>query len=379
MGTGRAPVGPLELFYDLVFVASTMVLSNAFTRDLRWGWAGLCALLFALLWLLWFQTTVLMNVARAYDLTQRILVFAQMFLIFLVALAFVARETSTRDLVGAGYMAAVLVVAFAHHRVGRRPDEFGPVVARWAIRRRNRLILSGLALLTAVLVPGSLDWIAYATGIAILALPVSFGRRQFELPEIDAHHLVERAAVLTLIMFGEAFVKVALVVSGGGALVSTDVVAIAVIFAVLFSLYSIYFDDVPDAGIGDGFDRAERWLLAHLPIQIGIVAVAVGLSRFLSVEIHELNDSAVVILLAACVGIFSGLMAVGVLGRRRPHRPLALMRLATMAVTVPVAVVVWWFDAFRPVVFVIFVAVLFAGHAVLAAVLRDRTVVGVIR
>ena len=49
------PVGFLELFYDLVFVASTMVLSNEFTRDPSWQSAGLCALMFVLLWLLWFQ------------------------------------------------------------------------------------------------------------------------------------------------------------------------------------------------------------------------------------------------------------------------------------------------------------------------------------
>ena len=95
----KPPVGFLELFFDLVFVASTMVLSNEFSQDPSWVLAGKCSLMFALLWLLWFHMTVLMNVERQDNLGRRGIVFALMFVIFVTTLVFVRRDSST-DLVG---------------------------------------------------------------------------------------------------------------------------------------------------------------------------------------------------------------------------------------------------------------------------------------
>ena len=104
---GEAPtVGFLELFYDLVFVASTMVLSNAFSERLTWRWAGVCAIVFALVWLLWFHTTLLMNVERRDDFGHRTLVLVQMFLIAMTTLAFVDRNYTATDYLGGTYGAA---------------------------------------------------------------------------------------------------------------------------------------------------------------------------------------------------------------------------------------------------------------------------------
>ena len=363
------PVGFLELFYDLVFVAATMVLSNEFTRDPTWKSAGLCALMFVLLWLLWFHTTVLMNVDRRDDLTQRGLMFVQMFVIFVITLEFVDRTETDPDFVGLGYMVGVFVLAFAYHRVRNRPGGTG----NWAKGRRNRLLLAGLAMIVAFAIPDGIDFLVWALAIMLLVVPTSAAHsRGLPVEAIDEHHLLERAALLTLIVMGEAFVKVALVVSAG-ALTSTDIVSIAVMFIVLFSLFAVYFDDIPKAGIHPGILAGESWLLAHLVMQLGIVALAIGMSKYIQVENGHVHDVAIIVLAAAFVGIFGGLTVIGLLGMREPKRGLFILRVVTVALALGGGFVAWNVTAVSAQLYVGFLATLAVVHAVIDELIQPRT------
>ncbi len=362
-------MGFLELFYDLVFVASTMVLSNEFTRDPSWQSAGLCALMFVLLWLLWFHTTVLMNVDRRDDLGQRGLMFVQMFVIFIITLEFVDRTETDPDFVGLGYMVAVFVLALAYHRVRNRPGGTG----QWARGRRNRLLLAGLAMIVAFAIPDGIDFIVWAVAIMLLVVPTSASHsRGLPVEAVDEHHLIERAALLTLIMMGEAFVKVALVVSAG-TLTSSDIFVIAVMFIVLFSLFAVYFDDIPKAGIRPGILAGESWLLAHLVMQIGIVSVAIGMSKYLQVEHGHVHDVAIVVLAVGFVGIFGGLSVIGMLGMREPKGKLLALRLTTVALAVIAGFVTWNVTSITPQQFVLFLAGLAVVHTVIDELLQPRT------
>ena len=169
--------------------------------------------------------------------------------------------------------------------------------------------------------PDWADTIIFLAAIAILVVPSSLGSsKRFPIPPVDVHHMSERAALLTLIMCGEAFVKVSLVVSNGS-LSRTDVVAIVVEFIVVFAVFWTYFDDVPQAGIRTGKVRGEMWMLSHLPLQIGIVAIAVGMSKFLDVE-HGVHDEVVGILGTGWAAVYGGLALIGLFGERRPMAPL---------------------------------------------------------
>ncbi|HEY6531431.1 MAG TPA: low temperature requirement protein A [Acidimicrobiales bacterium] len=363
-------VGFLELFYDLVFVASTMVLSNAFSEELTWSWAGLCCLSYVLVWMLWFHTTLLSNVERRDDLGHRCLVMFQMFLIVLTILAFVDREATNNDYLGVTYGMAVVTVAVMYHRViGQNPQ-----AADWARMRRNRLLLAGVLLMMNTGLPDWADSIVFLVAIAILVVPSSLGSaKRSPLPAVDVHHLSERAALLTLIMCGEAFVKVSLVVSSGS-LSHTDVVAIVVEFVVVFALFWTYFDDVPKAGIRAGTVRGELWMLSHLPLQIGIVAIAIGMSKFLDIE-HGVHDEVVGILGTGWTSVYLGLALIGVFGRREPVGPLLALRLGTAAAAALLALVDWYVFWIEPNTFVGILAALAVLHAVAAKMLRERTTV----
>ncbi len=361
----------LELFYDLVFVASTMVISNEFSHAANWRVGGTCALMFALLWLLWFHTTVLMNVERRDDLGQRGLVFAQMFMIFVTTLAFVDSTVADVDLVGVGYLIAVLIVAYGHHRIADLPDPVGG----WARSRRNRLAMAGAVVFAGILLPDGIDWALYAFAIVLLVLPTSLASwRGRPVPPVDEHHLAERAALLTLIVMGEAFVKSALVISTGS-ITGWDMVAVAVLFVILFGLFAAYFDDIPIAGIRSGDLSGEVWLLAHLVMQLSIVALAVGVSKYLQVGDAGVPTKAVVILMVAYAGIFCGLALIGEFSRRSRHTELLALRLLTAAVAVVAGIGALTIDSVTPGEYLLVLAVVSSVHSVVAARLRLRTVI----
>ena len=364
------PVGFLELFYDLIFVASTMVLSNEFARTAGWSSARNCGLMFALLWLLWFHTTVLMNVERRDDLGQRGLVFAQMFLIFLVTLFFV-KSDSTPDLVGAFYLVALLVVAFAHHRLIGLPDPVGD----WARSRRNRLTVAGVVMLVGIVVPDGPDWILYGSAIVLLIVPTSLRAQQGRpVPVIDPHHLSERAALLTLIVMGESFVKSALVIAAGE-IQLYDIIAIVVLFVILFGLFSSYFDDIPQAGIRPGALSAEIWLLAHLVLQLAIVVLAVGVSKYLQLDGGSVPPKAVVMLMIAYAGIFVGLAVISEFDQRIPRWATVEVHLGAAGLAVLAGIATLAAPLVTPGMFLIAIAAISIGDAVLSWRIRQRTVV----
>jgi low temperature requirement protein LtrA len=366
----KPPVGFLELFFDLVFVASTMLLSNEFSRDPSWALAGQCSLMFALLWLLWFHMTVLMNVERQDDLGRRGIVFALMFVIFVTTLIFVRRDSSL-DLVGLGYLLAVIIVAFAHQRATKLADPIGA----WARSRRNRLLAAGVVMSFGVLIPDGPDAFLYGLSFLLLVVPTSLSRQEGQpVPVIDAHHLSERAALLTLIVLGESLVKAALVISSGS-IVFFDGVTLVVMFVILFGLYSAYFDDVPEAGIKPGALAGELWLLAHLILQLSIVALAVGISKFLQVGDAGIPSKAVVILMVAYIGIFGGLAFISVNDQRVPSYSTVGVHLGTALLAGVAGFLTLGINWLAPSAYLLFLAGLSVANAVLSWRVRLTTTV----
>lgn len=369
------PVGFLELFYDLVFVAATMVISNTFSAELSWRSAGTCAAVFTLLWVMWFHTTLLMNVERRDDLGHRALVLLQMFGISLTVLAFADKEATNNDLLGLSFAAVLLVVAVMYHRAGSIREE----VHAWTDERRNLLVFAAVLVGATNWLPNIADDLVYLAALVILLVPSRLlggviVRSKVEPPKVDVHHLLERAALLTLIMMGEAFVKVALVVSNGS-IERDDIAAMVVEFVAVFALWLVYFDDIPRAGLRRGRTSAEVWTLFHLPLHLGIVGVAIGISKFLQVHDGGVHDEVIVILGVAFVGVYGGLALIGLLGQRRPIWPLTAARLTVVGLSVLFATLTWFVEWFTPFELLLVLAGIEILHAVTAARLRAATTV----
>ena len=84
----------------------------------------------------------------------------------------------------------------------------------------------------------------------------------------------------TIIVCGEAFVKVAIAVSGSSVL-EVDVVALFFQFVLTFAIWTSYFEDVPKPGfVPVGSDA---WLGFHLVLQLAIAGTAIGVAKLVKV------------------------------------------------------------------------------------------------
>ena len=94
---GPGPVGWLELFYDLVFVAAVVTFSDAISFEPNVGRIGAVDAAFAAMFLVWVATTLHANRYRDDGAVQRALVLVQMVLLTTNRSPLVMASTHTRS------------------------------------------------------------------------------------------------------------------------------------------------------------------------------------------------------------------------------------------------------------------------------------------
>jgi low temperature requirement protein LtrA len=326
----------LELFYDLVFVAAILVMSTAVShlhQPARIAWV---VAVFVSVWWVWLLTTMFTNRFRTHDMTHRLLVLTQMFLVILVAME--AHEGVVRDGVylSVTYAALIGTVAIMYARQARTHDR----AAKYAMTRAGWLAASGVVFILASAVPGSARGVVWVVGLALSVEPALRRASPTDgAPAVDEHHLLERMGALTIIVCGEAFVKVAIAVSSGS-VGEVDVIALAFQFALTFAIWLIYFEDIPHAGIRPG--RLPAWLGLHLVLQLAMAGTAIGVSKLVKTgPLDHLPVRDILEITATLATLYLALALLGLCTRRRPVGPLLILRLSTCVVTVVVGVAAW--------------------------------------
>jgi low temperature requirement protein LtrA len=357
----------LDLFYDLVFVAAILILSSAFSHndDVAKGfWFGAA---FVSIWWVWLATTMHANRFPGEDAFHRLLVLTQMFLVALVAIAAADGIHAHPEFLSTCYALLTLAVALIYARTARG----GTDNAQFARRRAIEYTIAALIFATAGLLPDTPRVILWVIGLAVTIAPAI--AHCTHAPPLHEHHLIERLGALTIIMCGEAFVKVALA-ADNNSLDGIDVVTVALEFVLVFAVWATYFDDVPEAGAVVTPRGRSTWLGAHLLLHLGIIGVAIGVSRF--VIFHPGQDiptddvAAVAIPLAE---IYLALIVINLTSRRRPLRRLIQIRLvAVVAVAAIVGLAEYanWFDTYWSVAAFALVAIVEAG---VEGVARNQT------
>jgi low temperature requirement protein LtrA len=268
----------LELFYDLTFVASIVVLSSAYSHRSTWDNILWLTLVFALIWGTWLSTTLMLNRVALAGTWLRSLLVVQMILILLMALTADAALEDNSGYTGPIFAAIVLTLVLQYRSVTRSD----PALAQFFSGRIVRCIVAaGIFVLTPLY---SDPWYAlpWLVGIALFLMP---SRSVDHHTITDDHHVIHRFGEFTMIMLGEAFVKVGLVASEEP-LDEIDLIGLPLTFVVVFALWWLYFTDVPTSGLPDAQGRRTGWFYAHFPLHLAITAVAVGLSRILVVELE---------------------------------------------------------------------------------------------
>ena len=273
-GKGRR-VGWLELFYDLIYVATIVQLGVALERDLSLtgvlGFVGL----FVPIWWSWTGFTFYSNRFIVDDFMHRVAVFAQMFGIGAVAVCTpdVLRGETYRFALAYAWVRLVLVGLYG--RTWLQLEEARELTGRYTIG----FGVGALLWLVSAWVPS--PWVYVVWVVALLVdFGATFSRRAQDLigryPP-DILHMSERYGVLTLIVLGISFVRVLGGMSSNPLLDMKAAVAAGLALLITGSVWWIYFDDVAGVQLKRGRFVPLIWVYTHLPLTVSVTALGVAL------------------------------------------------------------------------------------------------------
>jgi len=276
-------VSPLELFFDLVFVLAITQCTQLMSDHPSWGGVGKGLLVLGLLWWAWVGYSWITSVVDPEDDSVRIVVFAAMAAMLIVALA-VPRAF--------GELALEFALAYAAVRYGQL-GLFMIASRETPDLRHSVLTLAGSTTVgVGVLVGGSfLDGDAQAAVWAValaldMAGPYFFGSEGWRL--VPAH-FAERHGLIVIIALGESIVAIGIGV--GGELSLGQGVAAVVGVGIAAAMWWLYFDVVAlvaarrlaRAAVGRVQNEMARdsYSYLHFPMIAGIVLVALGMKKTL--------------------------------------------------------------------------------------------------
>lgn len=276
----------LELFYDLVYVATVVQLGNKLSEEVSdIGFLGF-VLLFVPIWWVWMGTTFYANRFVADDLPHHLLVFAQIFVVSALAIHVFDGLGETSAGFALAYAAARGILVLMYLRAGRYVEVARPLVRRYA----TGFAVAAVIWLVSAFVPPPLRFVLWGIGLLVdfyTPLSPASVRLQKQLPP-SPHHLPERLGLFTIIVFGESFIKVIGGFSGHEIEFQRLTVAL---FGLLLvgSLWWLYFQNVAERAV-NWAHGAQIWLYTHLPLQLGLVALAVGVYKLVTIHEEGLPD-----------------------------------------------------------------------------------------
>jgi low temperature requirement protein LtrA len=259
-------------------------LAAAFIERLDWRGAAVFAGLFTVAWWSWVTTTLYANRFDTNDVIYRLAKLGG-------AVAVMGMAASATDAIGTkavtfalSYAATRVLLLALYARAYRHvPD------GRAMIRIYLVATAAGAALwAVSALVPGPARYVLWAAGIAVEAVaPLVVTRFGGGVP-LHLDHLPERFGLFVILVLGESVASVVLGVHDTE-WTPPSVVAAAAAFVVVAALWWSYFDLGGAAGkrrlVTDGRDAesgvADAYVYGHLPLTLGLAAVAVGIEQFI--------------------------------------------------------------------------------------------------
>ncbi len=300
-------VGWLELFYDLVYVATLIQVGNFLSSNLDWAGFGQFWVLMFLVWWAWTGETLYQNRYFVDDVTHRLLVLVQMLGVAAMGLSVSGAfgELSGQFALAYALVRSMMLVMFV--RVRRSHPESSDVSLGYMVG-----FAIGIAMfLGSLFAPEDARWIVWL--IAIGAEIIYFARPQTIRATIewgpDDHHLVERFGIFTIIVLGEAFVKI-LDDAQGTSLGVDELVMGVVVVVLLFTLWWLHFSDAADEVYNvDSTASVLAWTYGHLFLAGSLVMFGVASKKVfahaIEVGTKALKDETRLLLTAALAIFFA--------------------------------------------------------------------------
>lgn len=270
----------LELFYDLVYVATLIQIGNFLSNHLTLEGFGQTLVMLFVAWWAWAGATFYQNRFVADDIVHRLLLFSQIFAIAGLGLSVSKAFDDLYVQFTLFYVAAraVLVVMYIRNYFVHPPSRglshvygvgFSVGILLW---------------LASLLLPAEYHWVGWLVAIAVeLAVPlVPVAMREQLKWHIDTHHLSERFGIFTIIVLGESFVKVLDDAQGFEFGFDQFLFSLGG-FAVLFSLWWLYFSDAGDKEFDSSSPfKTVIYIYGHLPLAVSLVAFGVAAKKLYS-------------------------------------------------------------------------------------------------
>jgi low temperature requirement protein LtrA len=268
----------LELFYDLVFVATVAMLGTRLVADTSvTGWFSYAAY-FLLVWWLWASHTFYADRYDTDDLVYRFLAGGQMVAIAILAASVSTGPSGSTVAFAAAYAAARVLLLLLYARAYR----YVP-----ATRRLVRGYLTGFGIgailwIASIFVPEPLRFWLWGLALTIdLGTPFIMRRAQAAAP-LDVSHLPERFGLFVILVLGETIVAVTVGLGHVEWQWSTTIAGVAGL-AIATGLWWIHFDNVDGRVVrrrgGGTAWQPTVWIYSHLPLVVGLAMVGVGVEH----------------------------------------------------------------------------------------------------
>ena len=337
MDPAEQKVTPLELFFDLVFVFAITQVTALMAGDPSWEGLARGMLVLAALWWAWAAYAWLTNNVNADEGGNRLVVFAAMAAMLVVALA--VPHAFNED--GVLFASAYFVVRFLHIALYAQASR--SVDLRRAIIGLAPTSLIGASLLLAAgFADGTLQGLLWVAALAIdYAGPLIRGPEGYT---VSPGHFAERHGLIVIIAIGESIVAVG--VGAAGLELDAAVVAAAALgIAVAAAIWWAYFDvvaPVAERKLHEATGSArvtmarDSYSYIHYFAIAGIVLMALGMKKTLEHVDEPLKLQAAV---GLCGGVALFLLAMNAF-RLRNVRTLNRQRLVAsilLLALIPVA------------------------------------------
>ncbi|MEV8632259.1 low temperature requirement protein A [Streptosporangium sp. NPDC051023] len=313
-------VSTLELFFDLVFVFTVTQLTNLLADGVQRGrpleGALRALLVFGVIWWMYAGYAWLTNAVPPVRPARRVLVLLGMSGFLIVALSIPSVFDGDGVAFAIGYLLLVVVHAGLYAQ------------ATSAIARVLPFNFGGVALIfVAGLVGAPYDHLLWGAAVVLLwASPYFIGQRGFSL---RAAHIVERHGLLVIVVLGESVVAIG--VGAQGLRIGPGLGLAAVLGLTLAAcLWWLYFggdDEARAEHVLEGTEPVRRtrlilgaYFYAHIPMLLGVVAVATGVKKLIGHPEDPLKLAAAVTLAAGVAMFLAGSVwfrrVIGVRGDR---------------------------------------------------------------
>ncbi|MEM7334722.1 MAG: low temperature requirement protein A [Chloroflexota bacterium] len=311
-------IGWLELFYDLVYVATFIQIGNFLSDNLTLLGFGQFLVLVTIVWWAWTGETFYQNRYFVDDLIHRALVFVQIFAIASIGLSVSKAFGELYVQFTLAYVITRLMLVLMYLRSSKVHPE-----SRAFSRGYVYGFSIGIAIwLGSLLLPAEIHWVGWLVGITFeLCVPLMPKMRALARNwPVDIPHITERFGIFTIIVLGESFVKI-LDDSQGTAIGAPQFIFSIFGFIVLFSLWWLYFSDTAEKLVNfSSYRTSFPWVYGHLPLATSLIAFGVAAKKLYAStlkypadpatpEYRLLYTAAIVLFLLALAAIDYGLDA----------------------------------------------------------------------